>query len=466
MLNPHRLYTEIELLKKYDKPGPRYTSYPTAPQFHDKFSCDDFQNELIRTNTKENKADVSLYFHLPFCKTLCLYCGCHTIITRKKDKLDDYLELLLKEIEMLSSFINPERKTTQIHWGGGTPNYMDPESILKLADKIKESFNIDFKTAEVSIEIDPRTLTKEHLPAIRKAGFNRASIGVQDLDERVQKAVNRIQPEAMIREVTDEIRSLGFDSLNFDLIYGLPYQTLDTFQSTLERVLAIAPDRFAVYNFAYVPWLKEHQKTLPTDKLPSPEEKLKMLKLIIERITSEGYIYIGMDHFAKPNDELALALESRTLHRNFQGYTTKSGTEVFSMGISSISQLYGAYAQNTKNMQEYKKMLDEGKLPVVRGIKLSQDDIIRRYVINQLMCNSYLDKSLFYNRFGYEFDDYFSNEILDLDEFVNDLLLVHNSDSIRITERGRLVLRNIAMVYDNYLPNDLKRTAQIYSRTV
>ena len=465
MHKSHKLNNDIDLLKKYDKPGPRYTSYPTAPQFNEEFGPSDFKKEIIETNRSGEMSDVSLYFHIPFCKTLCLYCGCHTMITRNKGKIDSYLDYLYREIEMMGSLINPDRKTTQIHWGGGTPNYLEVEKIKTLFSKIRNNFNLD-KDAEISIEIDPRTLTPEHLPAIREVGFNRASIGVQDLNELVQKTVHRVQPEEMIQKTVDEIRELGFLSLNFDLIYGLPYQTVESFNETLDRVLAMSPDRFAVYNFAYVPWMKEHQKTLPQDAIPGPEEKLEILQLIIERIKSAGYVYIGMDHFAKPEDELAVALENNTLHRNFQGYTTKRGTEVFAMGVSSISQLKNVYAQNAKEIPEYKQLLDAGKLPTIKGYRLSEDDLMRRFTINEIMCSGRLMKADFEKQFGHNFDEYFSNELQKLDEFIDDGLLIHEDDSLMITERGTLVVRNIAMTFDNYLKKDLQKKQKIYSRTV
>jgi len=456
---------DVDLLKKYDRPGPRYTSYPTAPHFHGGFGPVDFREEILESNSRENPADISLYFHLPFCESLCYYCACNTIITRDRTRIEDYLQDLKKEIRMISSMTNPARKVVQLHWGGGTPTYLTPTQIEDLFLFIKDQFSFSAE-AEISIEIDPRQLTEQHLPMLRRVGFNRVSFGAQDFDPRVQQAVNRIQPEALNRRVVSESRDLGFDSINVDLIYGLPHQSYDSYQETLDKIIDISPDRLAVFNFAHVPWLKKHQKLILAEMLPHPEEKLQILKSVIERLTASGYVFIGMDHFAKPEDELSVALQNHTLYRNFQGYTTRAGAEVFALGITSISQLHSAYAQNVKKPAEYKAMLDSGELPTGIGYKLDEDDRLRREVITELMCNNRVLKNDVKQKYGISFDSYFAEALEKLQEFLPDGLLQNTDEKIQVSEPGRLIIRNIAMAFDRYLVEDQKREQPIYSRTV
>ncbi|GAB4330334.1 MAG: oxygen-independent coproporphyrinogen III oxidase [Calditrichia bacterium] len=456
---------DIELIKKYDRPGPRYTSYPTAPHFHDKFGPKEYLAEIERSNEAENPADLSLYFHIPFCPSLCLYCACNTIITHNKGKIADYLEDLHREIDRVGGLIKSGRRVIQLHWGGGTPTYLTVEQIERLFGHIKERFELS-ENAEVSIEIDPRQLTPEHLPALSKLGFNRVSFGVQDFDPDVQEAIHRIQPEEMAHRVVSQSRDLGFDSVNVDLIYGLPHQTVDSYRRTLDKILKLDPDRLAVFNFAHVPWLKKHQKAINPQTLPGPEEKLKILKMVIETLTENGYVFIGMDHFAKPEDELSRALKDHTLYRNFQGYTTKAGAEVFAMGITSISQLKTAYAQNSRELGQYKEKLQRGELPTVVGIRLDEDDQLRREVITELMCNNRVLKTRFEEKYGIRFDEYFAESLGQLDEFIADGLMVNEADRIQVSEPGRLIIRNIAMAFDKYLKEDQKRDRPIYSRTV
>jgi oxygen-independent coproporphyrinogen-3 oxidase len=320
--------------------------------------------------------------------------------------------------------------------------------------------------AEISMEIDPRDLTPEHLPAIRKAGFNRVSFGVQDLNEKVQAAVNRVQPMELNRRVVEESRDLGFDSVNIDLVYGLPHQTVDSYARTLDKVLELAPDRMAVFNYAHVPWLKKHQNIIPVEALPSAEERLQILKLVIERLTEAGYIYIGMDHFAGPEDDLSKALEGGTLHRNFQGYTTYAGTEIYAMGITAISQLDGVYAQNVKSISDYRSMLEAGQLPTHIGCRLDDDDKLRRYVITEIMCNNRVIKSEVMTRYGVDFDDYFVDSLAKLHEFVADGLVSLKDDLLQVHPDGRLVIRNIAMAFDRYLKDGDTNQKQKFSRTV
>ena len=456
---------DLELLKKYSRRGQRYTSYPTAPHFHPGFTYRDYYQEIVASNRQENAPDLSLYFHFPFCRTLCYFCGCNVVITHNPQRIDRYLRYLKKEIQLIASLIRPGRKVVQLHWGGGTPTYLTPEQIRDIFRFIREHFQ--FSTdAEISIEIDPRTITPEHLPTLREIGFNRVSFGVQDFHLKVQQAINRIQTDEHNSFVIHESRRLGFDSINIDLIYGLPYQTVESYRETLDKVIELSPDRLAVFNYAHVPWLKKHQRLLPEGAMPSATERLAILKLVIERLTEAGYVYIGMDHFAKPEDELARALEEKTLYRNFQGYSTRAGTEVYALGVTSISQLNNVYAQNVKHTREYEALLDEGRLPTMVGYRLTEDDHIRRYVITEIMCNSHILKKDVQQRFGVDFDSYFPDVYEKLEPFVADGLVDFHPDRIEVHEPGRLVIRNIAMAFDAYLEQDEKKEQPIYSRTV
>ncbi len=465
MANFHKFLVDTEIIQKYDRPGPRYTSYPTAPHFHEAFGPEQYREELLRSNSANDPAELSLYFHFPFCPTQCYYCACNTVITRDPSRIDGYLADLRKEIRMLSRLTNPVRQVKQLHWGGGTPTYLTPAQTEDIFLFIRDHFNLA-ADAEISIEIDPRRLTAEHLPTLRRLGFNRVSFGVQDFNPQVQEAVNRVQPEALSRRVVQESRDLGFDSVNIDLIYGLPFQTYDSYRETLDKIIEISPDRLAVFNFAHVPWLKKHQKLLLPETMPQAAEKLQILKAVIEKLTASGYVFIGMDHFARPEDELSVALRNGSLWRNFQGYTTRAGVEIMAMGITSISQLQHAYAQNVKKPGEYRQILDAGKLPTMLGYQLSADDRLRRELITDLMCNNRLVKQHYEARYGISFDDYFAEALENLDLFVQDGLLQITPERIQVSEQGRLIIRNIAMEFDSYLAEDQKRSTPIYSRTV
>jgi len=387
------------------------------------------------------------------------------IVTSSPERIKDYISYIKKEIDLVSGLIDRERKTVQMHWGGGTPTYLDADQIRDVYGHIRKRFDFS-DDAEVAMEIDPRRLTREQLSAIREVGFNRVSFGVQDFDPKVQEAVNRIQPEEMSREVLDWSRELGFHSVNVDLIYGLPYQSVESYTKTLESIIDIGPDRLAVFNYAYVPWLKKHQEVISEASLPEPAERLNLLKLIIEELTGAGYVYIGMDHFARPEDELSRALENHSLYRNFQGYSTRAEAEVYAMGITSISQLQNVYAQNAKDIESYNEMIDDGQIPTHVGYRLDDDDKIRRYVITELMCNNRILKEDVKSRYGIDFDTYFSESINKLDEFVKDGLLTLSPDRLQVHETGRLVIRNIAMAFDRYLDSDQGGKKPIYSRTV
>ncbi|MGB9591886.1 MAG: oxygen-independent coproporphyrinogen III oxidase, partial [Candidatus Kryptoniota bacterium] len=368
------------------------------------------------------------------------------------------------EIKLTASFLNKFRKVGQLHWGGGTPSYLEPDEILSLANSIRSNFNLD-PEMEAGVEIDPRGLTFEHMQAFRESGFNRISMGVQDFNPHVQKAVNRIQPEEITREAVEWSRKLGFKSVNLDMIYGLPYQTLESFEESLRKVIDISPERIAVFNFAHVPWLKPHQKLIDKSTLPPPEVKLEILKMTIELLTHSGYIYIGMDHFAKPDDELSIAQKQKTLYRNFQGYSTHAGADLYAFGNSAISQFGNIYSQNFKSLQDYYKSIEQGKFATALGYYMTQDDIIRKDVIMRLMCDMELSKSKIEEKFGINFDEYFKSSLPKLEEFVQDELLELTDDKIIIKGMGRLVIRNIAMAFDAYLEKMMKEKP-IFSRTV
>lgn len=454
---------DLKKFKKYDKPGPRYTSYPTAPQFNQSFTHKDFLNEILKTNNAENKASLSLYFHIPYCDTLCYFCGCNMIVTRNRNRISEYIKYLKKEISLIKSLLSEDRIVVQHHWGGGTPTHLNPDEINDLASFINSNFN--FTTdAEISCEIDPRELKREHLEALRNNKFNRISMGVQDFNEDVQKAVNRIQPEEITMQAINWIRELNFQSLNLDLIYGLPHQTVDSFEKTVEKVIKISPDRIAVFNYAHVPWLKKHMTLIDPDDIPAPEVKLEILKMTIEKLTSNGYEFIGMDHFAKPEDELSIALKEKKLYRNFQGYSTHSGPDLYALGITSISQLKNIYAQNHKTEKEYYNALDSDILPTAKGYYLTLDDHIRRDVIMKLMCDFELEFSFIEEKYQINFKEYFKYGLENLKEMIDDGLLEVDDKKIKVFPIGKLLIRNIAMNFDGFIERNIDRAK--YSRTV
>jgi len=359
------LKVDLELVKKYNVAGPRYTSYPPATKFTEALTWPELAEQILENNRTER--DLSLYFHIPFCETLCWYCGCTTVITLNHNQGGKYIDYLEKEVAQMSTLLNPRRKVVQLHWGGGSPTFLNPDEIRRLGEIIHRYFKFS-PEIEAGVEIDPRRLTRDHIAALREIGFNRASLGVQDFDAQVQEAVHRIQPQAMTEQVLGWVRELGFTSVNFDLIYGLPHQTVESFNRTLDIVLGLQPDRLAVFSYAHVPWVKPAQKILEHKVLPAPEVKLQLLKTVIERLTeNHRYVYIGMDHFARPGDELAVAQGRKQLQRNFQGYSTRSGSDIYGFGMSSISQIPDAYWQNEKDLTKYYAALDAGRVPLVRG---------------------------------------------------------------------------------------------------
>lgn len=449
-----------ELIKKYDRPGPRYTSYPPATEFTQEVKSEHYIKKLIESN--QRKTPLSLYFHIPFCEQRCLYCGCNVIISHRKGIEIPYLERVYREMEMVSQYLDKDRKVVQLHWGGGTPNYLEPEQIKAFFEEIVKRFPID-EDAEISIELDPRYLTDEQIKTIKETGFNRVSLGIQDLDPKVQRAVNRIQPYELIKEKIEKLREAGFESINVDLIYGLPYQTRKSFEETVEKVIELNPDRVATYSFAYIPDVKSHQQLLPRESLPSAEEKLRILEMIIDKFQSAGYVYIGMDHFAKPHDELAVAQRKGELWRNFQGYTTKRGVELLGFGATSIGMLYDSYFQNFKTLREYNNAVDKGEIPILRGYILNEDDFIRREVIMDIMCNLGVDFKKIESEFNINFKDYFGKELEELKEMEEDGLIKIEEEKIRILPVGRLLIRNIAMVFDAHLR---KKKELKFSRTI
>jgi len=441
------LKVDLDLVKKYNVPGPRYTSYPPATQFTNEVSNEIFV-EQIRANN-QGARDLSLYFHLPFCQSLCWFCGCTTVITTDQKKSGDYIKYLEREMDLTKPLLNPNRKVTQLHFGGGTPTFSLPDEIRRLGEMIHSRFTFA-PDVEAGVEVDPRRLTRDHLVALREVGFNRTSMGVQDNEAVVQKAVHRIQPFEMTKQTVEWMRELGFQSINIDLIYGLPYQTPASFMKTVDEILSLKPDRFAVFNYAHVPWLKPAQKIFKTEAFPSPETKLEILKLTIEKITSEGYVYIGMDHFARVEDELAVSQRQKTLQRNFQGYSTRGGADIYAFGMSAISQAEGFYWQNQKELPAYYASLDAGKLPFHRGYVMTEEDRIRRTTIMRLMCDLGLDYTAMSKRLGMDFKEHFAQEIESLDDMEADGLLVKTPEGLVVSDLGRLLIRNIAMRFDAY----------------
>ena len=443
------LKVDLELVKKYNVAGPRYTSYPPATKFTETLKWPELAEKILENNRTER--DLSVYFHIPFCETLCWYCGCTTVITLNHGQGMTYLNYLEKEVAQISTLLNPRKKMVQLHWGGGSPTFLSPDEIRRLGDIIHRHFTFS-DDLEAGVEIDPRRLTRDHIVALREVGFNRASLGVQDFDPVVQEAVHRVQPRAMTEQVLGWVRECGFTSVNFDLIYGLPHQTVESFNRTLDIVLSLQPDRLAVFSYAHVPWVKPAQKILEQKVLPAPEVKLELLKSVIERLTEDNrYVYIGMDHFAKPTDELAVSQARKHLQRNFQGYSTRAGADIYAFGMSSISQIPDAYWQNEKDLPKYYQALDAGQVPLARGYLVTEDDKIRRDTIMRVMCDLSLDYAAMSRRLGINFTSYFERELESLATFEGDGLVRRAAGGMEVTDTGRLFIRNIAMSFDNTL---------------
>jgi len=454
-MNPNadlQVVFDLDLIKRYDKAGPRYTSYPTAVQFHEGFAEAQYRQCAESSNQQNASGPLSLYFHIPFCDTVCFYCGCNKVVTKDRSKADVYLQHIYKELELQSVLFNQDRKVDQLHWGGGTPTFISHEQMKELMQKTRRFFNLhDDDSGEYSIEIDPREASAETINVLRDIGFNRLSLGVQDFDPDVQKAVNRIQSEQETFAVIDAARATGFKSISLDLIYGLPKQSVESFSQTLDKILAVNPDRLSVFNYAHLPEMFKPQRRINIDELPSATEKLDILQYIIQRLTDAGYIYIGMDHFARPDDELAVAQREGSLYRNFQGYSTHADCDLVALGITGLGQVANSYSQNVKTLDEYYALIDEGHIPVYRGVELTAEDVLRRHVITRLMCDFALDWRELEKKFNLEYQEYFSVELEALSKMQVDGLLTLDDHSLVVLPAGRLLIRNICMVFDKYL---------------
>jgi oxygen-independent coproporphyrinogen-3 oxidase len=456
-----QLNVNLDLVKKYNVAGPRYTSYPPATKFTDAFTASLLAEKIAANNRTER--DLSLYFHIPFCETLCWFCGCTTVITKNHGEGKPYLDYLEREVAQMAARLNPKRKVVQLHWGGGSPTFLQPDEIRRLGGIIRKYFTFA-DDLEAGVEIDPRRLTRDHVVALNEIGFNRASLGVQDFEPKVQEAIHRIQPRDLTQQTLDWAREFGFGSVNFDLIYGLPHQTVETFRHTLDTVLEMAPDRLAVFSYAHVPWIKPAQKILEQKVLPTPEVKLELLKMVIERLTEKNrYVYIGMDHFARPGDELVTAQQNKTLQRNFQGYSTRANADIYSFGMSAIAQIPDAYWQNEKELPAYFAALDAGKMPLARGYLLTDEDKIRRETIMRVMCDFSLDYAAMSQQLGVNFAGHFAGELAALTPFAADGLVRFSPAGLEVTDTGRLFIRNVAMTFDNTLISAGERK---HSRTI
>ena len=444
------LVFDPDLIKRHDKSGPRYTSYPTAVQFHE--GLDEAEYRRIAAATNADTKALSLYFHIPFCDTVCFYCGCNKIATKDRSKAAPYLQRVHRELEMQGELFDRSRVVDQLHWGGGTPPFISHQEMRELMAKTRECFQLhEDDTGEYSIEIDPREVRSETISLLRELGFNRMSLGVQDFDPMVQKAVNRIQTEAETMAALEGARKVGFKSISIDLIYGLPLQTVKNFGKTLDKVLAVDPDRLSVFNYAHLPDMFKPQRRINEQELPSAAVKLDILQMTVERLESAGYVYIGMDHFAKPDDELAIAQRKGQLYRNFQGYSTHAECDLVGLGVTSIGKVGNSYSQNVRTMDEYYQRIDAGHIPVFRGIELNDDDILRRDVITRLICNFELDKRDIESVYGIDFANYFSTELPELAQLQDDGLITSDDASIKVLPAGRFLIRNVCMVFDRYL---------------
>ncbi|HDZ4263710.1 TPA: oxygen-independent coproporphyrinogen III oxidase [Campylobacter jejuni] len=443
---------------KYSKAGPRYTSYPTAVEFNTNFKYEEYIEIL-----KKQDRSLSLYFHLPFCRSACYFCGCNVIYTAKEENKERYLTYIFKELDILSTILDTKREVVQMHFGGGTPTFFSAKQLQSLILKIRSVFENFSKDSEISCEIDPRFLNEEQATVLTQNGFNRISFGVQDFDEKVQKEIHRIQPFELTQNALNLVRSKGIKSVNMDLIYGLPYQNLQSFTQTLEKVMLLNPDRLAIFNYAHVPWLKKNMRKFDENTLPSPDVKLEILEFCEKFLSKNGYKMIGMDHFAKENDKLFKALENGTLHRNFQGYTTKGGADLVGVGLTSIGEGQRYYAQNFKDMSSYEAALDRGVLPFERGVALSDDDELRKAVIMGLMANFKLDIKSIEKEFSIDFQEYFKEDLKALKEYKD--FINFDENFIKVNETGVLLIRNIAMCFDAYMKN-ISEDKKVFSKTV
>lgn len=450
------------LIRRFDSLGPRYTSYPTADRFNTAFNEHSYIQHLEQSETSATQAPLSIYVHLPFCASICYYCGCNKIITKDHGRSAKYLRYLDKEMALVASHLNGERQVVQLHLGGGTPTFLSSEELHELMAMLRKHFNFA-PDAELGIEIDPRTVNDTMLAMLAELGFNRTSLGVQDFDPIVQKAVNRIQPIEMVENAIQESRAAGFLSVNFDLIYGLPKQNLSSFNNTLDEVIRLSPDRIALYNYAHLPSRFKPQRRIDEKDLPSAEERLQIFLMSLRRLLEAGYIYIGLDHFAKPNDDLTKAQASKTLHRNFQGYTTRAECDLIGLGISSIGKVGRSYSQTVRTIDGYYDRLDAGELPIEKGFELSTDDVLRRKIIMNFMCSEPIDINAINKTYAIDFNQYFSSELAQLQQYQDAELIRIDSTSITVTPKGRMFVRAVGMVFDKYLQ---QTTSAQYSKLI
>lgn len=459
-----KIQIPIEMLRKYDRPGPRYTSYPTAPVWQDNISNDDYVQALKNSTSQENEP-LALYCHIPFCEYRCFYCGCNTFITKSAERVNKYIDLFCEEVNRTADLLDGKRPISQLHFGGGTPTYLSIEQLTKVLDCLDNRFEYT-SDCEKSLEVDPRVTTYEQLDFLSKRGFNRISFGVQDFNEDVQKAIGRIQPLKIVQDKMEHCRNLNFEGINMDLIYGLPKQTAETFVKTLEQAIELKPDRVALYSFAFLPSVKSNQLKIKEEDLPDVELKYLLFALAVEKFTDAGYRQIGMDHFALPDDELSIAQADGRLHRNFMGYTIKTSPDMIGLGMSSIGYIDNSFFQNYSKLDKYMDTAEKGEFSVFRGMKLSEDDLVRQYVISQLMCNFSLNFDRFKQKFNVSYHDYFKTEHDRLAEFFEDSFLETPNGGLFITPLGRTFIRNIAMVFDAYLEKEGPGKKPTFSRTI
>jgi oxygen-independent coproporphyrinogen III oxidase len=460
-----RFHVDMDTVRRFDRPGPRYTSYPTAVEFHEGVGEEAYRAKLAEADARGAEAPLSLYAHLPFCEHRCLFCGCHVVITPHMPVAEKYLEYVKLEVVRVAELLPERRQVVQMHWGGGTPTYFSPDQLSDLMATYRSHFEF-VDGAELAIEVDPRVTSRDHLDCLVELGFNRLSMGVQDLTPEVQRAITRDQTYEETAELMEYARKAGFtEGINLDLVYGLPEQKLETFDSSLDRILGLRPDRVAVYSFAYVPWIKGHQRKLDKEALPSPELKLQLYLRAMERFLGAGYEPIGMDHFALPQDELAAAAREGRLHRNFMGYSVMPASDMIAFGISGIGEVQGAFFQNEKKLSTYYEALDAGRLPVSRGYVLDEDDRVRQYVIQQIMCNFRIAKADVAERFGVDFEVYFARSLEALRELEEAGFVERTEEGLRVREEGRLFVRNVCMAFDRYLAAKAG-DKPVFSRTV
>ena len=454
----NHLEVDLELIRRLDKNGPRYTSYPTADRFVEAFNAESYAHWVAKREIGGMTRPLSLYIHIPFCNTLCFYCACNKVITKDRSKSAEYVRYLLKEMAMQAALLGPKQVVEQLHFGGGTPTFLSDDELREVMTAIRKHFKL-IDEGEYSIEIDPRKVSDATIALLGQLGFNRISLGVQDFDDAVQHAVNRIQSEEETVGVMRAARANGFKSISIDLIYGLPKQTLEGFGTTLDRVIATDPDRLSIYNYAHMPTVFKPQRRIHEEDLPAPQVKLDILNMAVQKLTGAGYVYIGMDHFAKPEDELAVAQRQGRLHRNFQGYSTHSDCDLVALGVSAIGKIGPTYSQNYRDLENYYDALERNELPIMRGLELNADDLVRRAIIQALMCHFELSKESFNVAYLIDFDRYFAAEMLELEDYAREGLLELSPQWITVTPKGRMLIRNICMVFDKYL-----RTKQEHAR--